>query len=186
VLRHREHVDTKLLFGRILPWMAPGLVVGFVVFTRAPLEWFAPGLGLFVVAVAGLDLFRIVARHGVPARPLGPIRFAGTSFGAGIMQGIAGTGGPVLVYALGREGLCKARFRATLALVWLLLNLVLVTSYVATGRLGASTLPFIAGLVPVLVCAIALGSRLHHALDERRFKQLVLVMLVAAGVALLV
>jgi hypothetical protein len=70
--------------------------------------------------------------------------------------------------------------------VWLLLNLVLVASYVATGRLGARTLPFVAGLVPVLALAIVLGDWLHHKLDEQRFKQLVLVMLVGAGVALLV
>lgn len=190
VVRQRAHVDLPLLFDRILPFMAPGVAVGFVLFTRAPMAWFAPGLGAFVVVVAGVELLRLLAqRDGTTqreARPLGPRRFAGVSFGAGVVQGVAGSGGPVLVYALGREGLCKARFRATLALVWLLLNLVLVATYVATGRLVAQTLPYIAGLVPVLALAFALGDWLHHRLDEQRFKRLVFVMLVGAGAALLV
>ena len=121
------------------------------------------------------------ARATFPARMLASM----APVFAGIVQGVAGSGGPVLVYALGREGLCKTRFRATLALVWLVLNVALVATYAATGRLGASTVPYIAGLVPVLVAAIALGDWLHHRLDEQRFKRLVLVMLVGAGVALL-
>ena len=185
VARQRAYVDLQLLSRRILPWMAPGAALGFVLAAKAPSAWLAPALGVFVIGVAGLELLRGGAGRAAPMRPLGAKRFAGASFGAGVVQGMAGSGGPVLVYALGREGLCKARFRATLALVWLVLNVGLVASFCATGRLGASTLPYVAGLVPVLVLAFVVGDWLHHRVDEERFKRGVLVMLVAAGVALL-
>jgi hypothetical protein len=42
--------------------------------------------------------------------------------GAGLVHGMYTTGGPLLVYALGREGLSKHVFRSTVTAVWLVFN----------------------------------------------------------------
>ena len=185
-VRHRAHVDVPLLLRRILPFMVPGVVLGFCVFISAPAESLRRLLGVFVVGVAALELWRALFGSADSARPLGDAPFAAAVFGAGVSQGVLATGGPVLVYALGRLDLPKARFRATLALVWIFLDTGLVATYAATGRLGAQNLLTVAFLVPVVVCALAFGEWLHHRLDENDFKNIVLVLLAGAGVALVV
>ncbi len=185
-VRHRAHVDLPLLLRGILPFMVPGVVLGFCVFVSVPSEWLRRLLGVFVVGVAAVELWRAVRKREENARPLGRVPFAAAMFGAGVSQGVLATGGPVLVYALGRLELPKARFRVTLALVWICLDTGLVASYLATRRLGGQNLLSVAFLVPVVVCALVFGEWLHHRLDEREFRNIVLVLLVGAGVALLV
>lgn len=186
VTRNRQHVDRPLLFGRVLPRMAIGLVAGFTLFVHLPTAWLTPALGVFVVGVAALELWRTLSGEAAQARPLGPMAFNGATVGAGVLQGAVASGGPVLVYALGRLGLPKARFRATLALVWLTLNSALVATYVATGRLDTATAPYVALLIPVVVSALVFGNWLHHRLDEEAFRKAVLGLLALAGVALVI
>jgi hypothetical protein len=184
VTRNRRHVDRTLLARRVLPHMGVGAVLGFALFTTLPTAWLTPALGVFVVGVAVLELARMTLGRSEVARPLGPVGFAGATVGAGVLQGAVASGGPVLVYAMGRLGLPKARFRATLALVWLTLNSALVVSYAATGRLNGAKLPFVALLVPVVVASLAFGNWLHHRLDESAFRKVVLGLLGLAGGAL--
>lgn len=184
VLRNRQHLDRTLLFGRVLPRMGVGLVLGFGIFLSVSTGWLTTGLGVLVIAVATLELARELSGAAAQARPLGPVEFTGATVGAGVMQGAVASGGPMLVYALGRLGLPKARFRATLACVWLALNSALVVSYVATGRLDGRTAPYVVLLVPVVIAALAFGNWLHHRLDEVAFRKLVLGLLGVAGLAL--
>jgi len=186
VIRYRTHVDVALLLRRILPFMVPGVVLGFAVFVNAPAGLLTRLLGVFVIGIAALELWRAFGQGDARARPFGRLGFSATMFGAGLFQGIMATGGPVLVYALGRLELPKASFRATLALVWLCLNTGLVTSYVLTGRLGTQNVRTVVWLVPVVVCALAFGEWLHHRLDEEDFRRMVLVLLAGAGFALVV
>lgn len=184
VIRNHHHVDRALLFGRVLPRMGVGLVLGLLIFVTISTAWLTTGLGVLVVAIAVIELWRSVSGAHAEARPLGSLQFTGVMVGAGIMQGAAASGGPMLVYALGRLGLPKQTFRASLAVVWLVLNVVLVASYVATGRLDAGTARYTALLVPVVLVALALGNWLHHRLDEDAFRKVVLALLGVAGVAL--
>ncbi len=184
VARNHQHIDRSLLFGQVLPLMAFGAVLGFCLFMYLPASWLTPALGLFVVSVTALELRRMLAGETATIRPLGRVGFTGATIGAGVMQGAVASGGPVLVYALGRLGLPKARFRATLALLWLTLNSALAISYVATGSLHGGTLPYVAMLVPVVVAALAFGGWLHDRLDEEAFRKVVLGLLALAGVAL--
>lgn len=184
VVRNRQHVDRALLFGRVLPRMAVGLALGFAIFVSVSTAWLTTGLGVLVIAVAAVEFHRAASGAHASARPLGEAGFTGATVGAGIMQGAVASGGPMLVYALGRLGLPKARFRATLAFVWLALNSALVASYIATGRLDRDTAPFVALLVPVVFTALAFGNWLHHRLDEAAFRKVVLALLGVAGVAL--
>jgi uncharacterized membrane protein YfcA len=184
-LRGRAHVDRRLLFARILPWMGLGLACGLVIFERASHEALRRAFGAFVVALAGLELSRIArARENEPAIPPSATRAA--LLGAGVMHGMFSTGGPLLVWALGRSRLEKRAFRATLACVWLVLGSTLTASYAASGHLDRHTLRATAALVPVLGVALAAGEWAHQRLDERRFRVVVYVLLLAAGASSLV
>ena len=179
-LRGRAHVDRRLLLARILPWMGLGLAVGLAVFERASGELLRRVFGAFVVTLAVLELWRLVRESGAARELPRPVATAAL-LGAGVMHGMFSTGGPLLVWALGRSLPTKRAFRATLACVWLALGSALTTAYALHGQVDAHTLAATAALVPVLAAAIGAGEWAHQRLDERRFRVLMYVLLLGAG-----
>jgi uncharacterized membrane protein YfcA len=185
VLRNLKHVAWRPLLTQILPGMGVGMIVSYSLFADAPNAALKTGLGVFVVAVAVIELRRMT-RPAVNTAPVTPFVFGITTFGAGIVHGITATGGPVLVYAVGRMGLSKSEFRATLVSVWLTLNASLAVTFSRAGRLDSSEAPYVGALIPVLAASILAGDLLHGHLDERTFRIIVLVMLMIAGLLLTV
>lgn len=187
VWRQRAHVDRALLLRTILPLMGVGLAVGIAVFEHASSAALQRVLGVFVVVVALEGLWQLRTSRGgaeISARPALPPALRGAALvGAGVIHGIFASGGPLLVWALGRSALDKGAFRATLSSVWLVFGVVLVASYAWRGLLGSETLRASAALLPVLIAALALGEWLHHRLDEVRFRRVVYALLLAAGLS---
>jgi uncharacterized membrane protein YfcA len=180
VLRGRAHVARRLLAARILPWMGLGLALGLGIFESASHELLRRAFGVFVVSLAAFELWRLL-RESTAARELSPPARAAALLGAGVMHGMFSTGGPLLVWALGRSLPDKRAFRATLSCVWLVLGSALTTAYALGGRLDAGTLRATGALLPVLGIAIAAGEWAHHRLDERRFRVTVYGLLLASG-----
>lgn len=183
VARTPGSVDLRLLGGRILPAMGLGMIVA----------WLGPGiaapgtrpvLGALVIALGALEL----ARRG-PAPPLPRPVAAAALVAAGVIQGLMGTGGPLVVWAIGREmragGLDPTTFRSTLNAVWLVVNGALVAALAATGRVTLATLADTALLVPFALAGSALGMALHPRVDEARFRRVLWAVLTACGVPLL-
>jgi uncharacterized membrane protein YfcA len=185
VLRNLKHVAWRTLLTQILPGMGIGMVVSYSLFSDAPNAALKTGLGVFVIVVAVIELRRIL-RPAVHVAPVTPFVFGITTFGAGLVHGITATGGPVLVYAVGRMGLSKGEFRATLVSVWMTLNASLAVTFWNAGRLQASEAPYVGALIPILAASILTGDLLHGHLDERTFRIVVLVMLMIAGLLLTV
>jgi len=179
-LRGRAHVDRRLLFARILPWMGLGLCVGLFIFERASNDQLRRVFGGFVVALAAVELWRLL-RESTVTRAVSPPAATAALLGAGVMHGLFSTGGPLLVWALGQSVPEKRAFRATLSCVWLVLGSALTVAYALNGRVDGGTLLATAALLPVLVVAIAAGEWAHQRLDERRFRVLVYALLLGAG-----
>ncbi len=178
--RNRAHVDRALVARRILPLMGVGLVIGLAIFERASNDGLRRALGFFVVIVASAELWRTLRASGAP-RPLHPIATRVALLGAGVIHGIFSSGGPLLVYALGRLPIEKRAFRATLSTVWVVLASTLTLAYAWQGRVGRESLIATATLLPVLATAYVAGDWAHHRLDESKFRILVYVLLIAAG-----
>jgi uncharacterized membrane protein YfcA len=183
VWRERAHLDRRLLLARILPLMGAGLVVGLAIFDRASMSSLRRAFGVFVVVVAAEGLWRL--RRGLAgaesSAPLpAPVRGAAI-VGAGVIHGIFASGGPLLVWALGRSNLEKSAFRATLSGVWLALGAALVIAYVRRGLVDAASLRATAALLPALGLALVAGEWTHHRLDELRFRRVVFALLLVAG-----
>lgn len=184
VLRHGAHADRRLILTRVLPLMGAGAAVGFGVATALSGPTLKTVFGVFVVLLAAKELLTALGALRTPTRPLpGPLG-ALLMVLAGIVHGIYASGGPLLVYTLSRAGLMKARFRSTLAVIWLVLNLALVVAFAVDGRYDAATLLDVLWLLPVVGLATALGEWGHHRIDEGRFRVVVFTLLLAAGSAL--
>jgi len=169
----------RSLMRRILPLMGVGLAIGIVIFEHVPSDVLQRAYGVFVVGVAASALWR--EWRATPPRPLPPRAVQCAIFGAGVVHGIFSSGGPLLVYALGRLAIDKATFRATLSTVWAVLGTALTAAYAWNGRVGRESLVATAALLPLLGVALLVGDWVHHRLDESRFRIVVYTLLVVAG-----
>lgn len=147
------------------------LVVLALIVTAAFTVEAATGFGSIVIALA----------VGVSLSPAGR---AVSLASAGVVHGVFASGGPLLVYVLGRSTLDKGAFRSTLAAVWLILDLVLIATYASSGRLRAGTVLSAAVLIPSLLVAAVAGEWAHARLDQRRFKLGVFAVLMAVGISI--
>jgi len=187
-VRHSGGIRWRLLLTRVLPLMGVGMAVGMPLAATLGGDWLRYAFGAMGLVLASRELWllwRARTRPSEVARPIPPTASVGAMLGAGVIHGIYATGGPLLVYALGRSGLDKHQFRSTLALVWLVLNVVLAIGFLAEGRYGASASVDLLVLLPAVPLGIVAGELVRHRGDGHRFKTLVFALLVVAALTLL-
>jgi len=182
--RYYKYIDTAVLFKKILPLMGVGFIAGIVLFNYFHGDLLRKILGVLVIVLALHELAKFL-KPAAPALPLSRPKSAVALFSAGIVQGIYASGGPLLVYVIGRLNLPKTVFRSTLSATWLILNPFLTASYIVSGQLTLTSLKVSAMLLPSLVIGLVVGEFLHRRIDETAFKFCVSVLLLIAGVAVI-
>jgi uncharacterized membrane protein YfcA len=185
VARYRAHIVWSVVAARVLPLMLVGMPVGMLAFRRLDRGVLVLAFGAFVVLLSTAQLVSLARRRPAAARPLAPAAGGALLVLAGIIHGAFATGGPLVVYVMGRQIAEKAAFRASLSLLWLALNLVLVVSYVASGQLAEPTLIMAAWLLVPLGAGLVVGEWVHHRIPEARFRVAMFVLLLLAGVVLM-
>jgi uncharacterized membrane protein YfcA len=180
LLRGRKHLDWKFLLSSVVPLMTLGLLVGIALARSTDTAWMKPVFAFFVVAVA-LQQLVTTTRLAPLSRPVASIAL----FAGGIIHGVFATGGPLAVFVSSRTLPDKSAFRATLAAVWVVLNVLLLPRLWLDGSLSPATLPFSALMLAPLCVGIVAGEWVHHRLDEVRFRRVVAVLLLVAGGTLL-
>ena len=105
---------------------------------------------------------------------------------AGIMQGLFVSGGSFLaVYAVERMP-DKRELRATNNALWVVLNVVMLTTFFVSGQVDKKVLVIGAIAIVPMILGIWLGGRFTDRLKQQTFLKLVYVVLIASGVVLLV
>lgn len=184
VVRHRDAIDWRALLTRILPLMLVGMPGGMLLFSQGSSVALKLGFGVFVVAVAAVELVRLRLDPQGLAPPLPLWQGAAVLVAGGLMHGLYASGGPMAVYYAGRALPDKRRFRSTLSLLWLLLNAVLMGGYLWRGVLGRRTVELAALMVLPLCAGVWAGEWLHGRINQRTFRLLVFVLLLAGGMVL--
>lgn len=159
-IRNRQHIAWRFLLVEIIPPVAVGAAVGLSL-PSLRVRW------VLAIVVMVLALVQLIRPHRLPRAA----RIVALAAG-GVAHGLFGTGGPLVVYAAGSH-LSRAQLRATLAILWLGLNVALFASFHYTWDIARNSL-WIAAALPV---GIAIGDRLHHRLPA---KAVWLVLLAAA------
>ena len=186
VIRHRDGIDWGLLLKQVLPLMTLGMGFAFLLLTKVGGPWLGLAFGLMVLALSARDLRHLRSGSSALDKPISRSASVAALLGAGVIHGIYASGGPMLVYAIGREGLTKKAFRSTLSMVWIVLNLILVARFLLAGDYDREVGLDILLLVPTVPLGILVGEWVHHRIDERRFRMAVLVLLIAAAISLIV
>lgn len=180
--RERRHVDRRRLVCQILPLMLLGAFGGGWISLHWGVAGLKPLYGGFIVTISLLDIYR--SRRRQQAAPGGILRRV-MILGAGVVQGLYASGGPLLVVALGGGELSKSAMRATLLCVWSVVNSALIAGFIVSDRYSASMYPVIVGLFPITLAGLWLGNHLHHRMDERQYRLAINVLLIVAGLALM-
>jgi uncharacterized membrane protein YfcA len=178
-LRWRHQVDWRQL-GVILLIAGLGLPLGMWLFGALPRRASNLLLGAFVIGVGVRGLLQLAPRFATPRWLARAMLFAG-----GVVHGAFTTGGPLLVVYCRRAMPDKSTFRATLSVVWLLLNVALMVGWTATRAWSHETLRVTLVGLPFLVAGTIAGESLHHRVDERAFTAAVNLTLIAVGAVLL-
>jgi len=185
VIRYRHLIERRLLLRRILPFMGIGLIIGILLFNYLHNNIIKIMYACFVLLVSVRELY-ILYKKEQDCRKLSRVEEAAWLMVGGIIKGVFGSGGPPLVYVAGRLIPQKSIFRSTLATVWVVLNTVLTASFIVTGKLTLFTVSRSAILLPVVILCIVLGERFYNMVDEYKFKLIVYVLLLCAGITLFI
>jgi uncharacterized membrane protein YfcA len=188
VVRYFGDIDRRALLTKILPITGIGMPIGIAIFQSAPSRTLKIAFGVIVVILGLFELSsdalarlkgRKVAQKKLPF-------WQGALFllGGGIMQGLYASGGPFVVYFASREITDKKRFRTTLALLWLILNLVLTSSLFFSGKITRFTLQYSLYLLPAVLLGMWVGIKVHDRVSESTFRRIVYALLVLAGSSL--
>ncbi len=174
----RDAIAWRVLLRTIAVPVAIGAVGGLALFHVPAKTLLAAIFGAFVALLAIVQLVRPAAQ------PLPRMWQRVFLVLGGVAHGLFGTGGPMIVYVARRELPDKRVFRATLAVLWLVLNIALLVNFLALGLYGRHTFE-IGGVVGLaLIPGLWLGQRIHNALDGARFERVVWTLLLVAGLAL--
>lgn len=185
-VRHRKAIRWPHLLKRILPAVGLGVPVGLLLFNLRNAQWLRLGFGVFVTAIAAAQLRNALTSPSGEGSPLSPGPALGMLSLGGLVHGLFNTGGPLIVYVLGRELDDKSEFRSTIAALFVVLTTALVIDYVAIGLVTLETAKITAIAILPVLGGLWLGEIAHNRLDTRTFKRALWVLLFVGGIILTV
>jgi uncharacterized membrane protein YfcA len=178
-----RYIDWRVLLLYILPLAAAGMVIGIFSREIADEDTLKMVLGGFIIIVSLAELALLFIKKA----PGGQLRWyyrVPLLIGGGIFHGLFATGGPPIVYYASRQFSTQEVFRATLSMLWLMLNAGLIIGFLVGGQMDLAKLGMTAMVLPGLVIGIIVGSLIR--VKEFWFKVLTYVLLFFSGLFLLI
>ena len=168
---------------RILVVAGLGIPLGFLAAGHLPERGLGVLLGVLLAAAGGSRLVEHCRR--TTWRPPGWVLYT-LLLAGGVIHGAFASGGATLTI-YGRYALRhKAVFRGTLALMWVILNTVVVIGLAFEGRFDRGLAAVLLPAIPVVLLATWCGDRLARRLSQERFVDLVAALLCLAGILTIV
>ena len=164
-----------------------GVLVVTIAFS-AQLVVVLPDRLLFTILGASITAFGLSQLFGwQPRFPTGHRHLveAGIALVAGFFGGLSGIWGPPLIMYMLSIHMPKTEMVRVQCLSFLLGSVVLLFAHLRSGVLDAVTLPMSAWMVLPTMAAMFVGYRVHDRLDQVRFRQMTLIVLVLSGLNLL-
>lgn len=165
---------------RVLPLLlagAAGLPLGVYILGRLDENFLKGAVGVLVIlsSVLYLSGFRVrVRREKLSMIPVG--------LASGILNGATTFSGPPVILFLSNQNVSRDAFRGSLAVYFLMLNVLAAPAFLAGGFLTAETALRAACSLPAVLAGGLLGSRLASGLGEGVFRRWALAALLLLGV----
>lgn len=181
--RHRHATQWSYLGRRVVPLVALGVPIGMLLFGLREHGWLKLAFGLFVTVLAALQL-RLAIRGGAVMSRVHPWLRPLFLVGGGVVHGLFTTGGPLIVYVMGRELEDKGAFRSSIATMFVPMTTAIIVYYALTGLFELHTLKMIGLAAIPYFAGMWLGEQAHHRIDNQRFKKAVWALLMLGGIML--
>lgn len=184
VAYYRHHASWKHLI-RLAPWTVGGIVLGSVALGHLDDAHIRPLIGIIVLAMLALNLWRQRQPALAEALPDSHHFAAVVGLAAGFTTMVANAAGPIMVIYLLLMGLPKNVFLGTSAWYFMVFNAFKVPFSAALGLITPQSLMFNAVLLPGILVGGWLGIRFARHIPERVFNILVQVFAAAGAIRLL-
>lgn len=165
---------------KILFFMVIGTILGMKLFTLLPLGFLLKIYAIFIILMALKGIF-IKEEVKTPEWVL-----VGVILLAGVIHGMFVSGGPLIMIYVAKKLKSKSSFRATLAVVWIVLNSYLAVSHYNQGIFTPENIRLLYLSIPPLVLGMIVGNILHYKMSQASFLRLSYILLSISGVALVV
>lgn len=169
----KRHIVWKKFFRLAIPAL-PGLFVGAALVDALSSALLLKVFAVFLVGFALYSLF-------LPRIQLQSVLQKITLFFSGLLQGIFGTGGPLLLIAMQSSFTHKSEIRSTLALFFLSFNILRAIQYGVQGTFSVSQYAAFWWILPIIFVAVLSGYYIHVAIPETLFKKGIALLLLFSG-----
>lgn len=162
-VRGRAQIDRSCA-RRVMLGALAGTPVGFAVILLVDDRVLQGLIGIAVVAFVVLLASGWRLHRDTPALEVG----AGVASGA--LNTALGTGGPPVTLLLQARGLAPGPFRATVSIVFVLVDVVACALLAGGGLVSLDVVGAFLAALPALAVGWWIGDRLHHQLPPERFR----------------
>ena len=162
----------------LLPFSFVGITIALWLLVNADVTVLTFMLGLFIFCYAVYSLLPHDIKSGSRWWAI-----AAGSF-AGLIGALFGTGGPFYVLYLKMRQVNKQQFRATITMIFLVDGGARMFGYFYSDLFTKKMVILALVLLPVLFLAMYVGQHLHIKINERRFNQVVSILLLVSGLSL--
>jgi uncharacterized membrane protein YfcA len=161
---------------------AIGVPAGVAILGWANPAYVRAGIGVFLVLYS---LYALLRPSLPPMTKGGAAADAAVGFANGVLGGITGLAGILVTIWCGLRGWPKDRQRAVFQPVAVAIFAMSAVWLGVKGAVSADTIRLFLFGLPALLAGTWLGMKLYGRLDEAAFRKVVLVLLLASGVALM-
>jgi len=161
----------------------PGIGLGMLFIDSVSDALLRQSLGVLALALTALLVVRDV---WYPAKTYNPSWWQGVAVGvfAGFSSTVAHAAGPIMALFLIAQKLDKKVFVASSALFFLVMNLLKLPPYVASGLVDKEIMLTALKLAPMVPLGIGVGWLLNRMIPQKYFVYIVYALLVVAGLDL--
>ncbi|MFI3257652.1 MAG: sulfite exporter TauE/SafE family protein [Spirochaetales bacterium] len=179
VIKDRAYINKKEVI-KMTAFMIIGICIGMYLLKIIPTGILLQIYGVLITLIALKKLF---IKKEVPLPNLVLIFII---ILAGIIHGMFISGGSLLVVYAITVLKDKKEFRATLSLLWIFLNSILLITHINAGYFTQDVrfMTYIA--VPIALLSIVIGNKIHHMINQNVFLKITYCLLLISGISLLI
>ena len=178
-IKNHHDIDRKE-FVKISSIMLVGMAVGLYLSKIVPVDSLSIIYGILIIIVAFKGLFI------KKTFKTSPFILVVVLVVAGIIHGVFLSGGALLVIYAVNVLKDKGKIRATLAPVWIILNLIILAQDVAVANFTTYNLTLTLMCIVPLIMALFIGFKLHDKMNQNVFVKVTYVLLIISGITLLI
>ena len=178
-IKNYHEIDKKELV-KISSIMLVGMAVGLYLSKIVPVDSLSIIYGILIIIVAFKGLFI------KKTFKTSPFILVVVLVVAGIIHGVFLSGGALLVIYAVNVLKDKGKIRATLAPVWIILNLIILAQDIAVANFTTYNLTLTLMCIVPLIMALFIGFKLHDKMNQNVFVKVTYVLLIISGITLLI